>query len=148
VEALLTAISKTLAPATAMTQPGRLAGKTVLCADDDNSQLTARRMMLETAGVKVLLAHNGAEALDIFRTAPVDAAVVDYYMPGKNGLSIGAEMKRLRPDVPVIVLSGFASLPGETVGLVDAWLQKRDVELLLRELEKAVEQRRDRHPSV
>jgi hypothetical protein len=50
-------------------------------------------------------------------------------------------MKRLRPEVPIIVLSGFASLPGETIGLVDAWLQKRDVEALVREVENLIERK-------
>jgi hypothetical protein len=48
-------------------------------------------------------------------------------------------MKELRPEVPLVMLSGFASLPGETIGVVDAWVQKRDVEVLLRELEKLIQ---------
>jgi hypothetical protein len=36
-------------------------------------------------------------------------------------------------------LSGFASLPGETIGAVDAWMQKKDVEVLLRELERLIQ---------
>jgi hypothetical protein len=48
-------------------------------------------------------------------------------------------MKSLRPDVPLVMLSGFASLPGETIGLVDTWVQKRDVEVLLRELERLIQ---------
>jgi FixJ family two-component response regulator len=45
-----------------------------------------------------------------------------------NGMELASEMKRLRPTIPIIMLSGFPSLPGEGVGLVDAWLQKARVE--------------------
>ena len=114
-------------------------GRTVLCADDEVDELAARRMVLESAGFKVLVARNGNDALDLFRSSPVDAVVLDYFMPGMTGLSVAREMKDLRPDVPLVVLSGFASLPGETLGMVDAWIQKRDVEVLLRELERLIQ---------
>jgi hypothetical protein len=45
-----------------------------------------------------------------------------------NGMEIATEMKRLRPTIPIIMLSGFPALPGEGVGLVDTWLQKARVQ--------------------
>jgi CheY-like chemotaxis protein len=102
--------------------------KTVLCAEDDEDQLTARRLVLESSGFLVLPARTGAEALQVFQTHVVDAVILDYWMPGMKGISVAREMKRIRPDIPVVVLSGFSSLPDETIGIVDAWLQKRDVE--------------------
>src|ERR1700692_1293311 len=137
VEVLLSTIERVLAPPAAE----RLNGKTVLCADDEINELTARRMVLESSGFKVLVARNGKDALDVFRSTAVDAVVLDYFMPGMTGLFVAREMKDLRPEVPIIVLSGFASLPGETIGAVDAWMQKRDVEVLLRELEKLIQLR-------
>lgn len=135
VEVLLSTIERVLAPPAVE----RLNGKTVLCADDEINELTARRMVLESSGFKVLVARNGKDALDVFRSAAVDAVVLDYFMPGMTGLSVAREMKDLRPEVPIIVLSGFASLPGETIGVVDAWMQKKDVEVLLRELERLIQ---------
>jgi len=102
--------------------------KTILCAEDEEEQLTSRRMVFESAGFQVLLARSGTEALQVFRDHAVDAVVLDYWMPGMKGLSVAREMKQLRPRTPVLVLSGFSALPGETIGLVDAWLQKRNVE--------------------
>ena len=135
VEVLLSTIERVLAPPAAE----RLNGKTVLCADDEINELTARRMVLESSGFKVLVARNGKDALDVFRSTAVDAVVLDYFMPGMTGLFVAREMKDLRPEVPIIVLSGFASLPGETIGAVDAWMQKKDVEVLLRELERLIQ---------
>jgi CheY-like chemotaxis protein len=105
--------------------PGR---KTVLCAEDDEEQLTSRKMVFESAGFDVLLARSGAEALQLFQAHSVDAVVLDYWMPRMKGLSVAREMKQLRPNIPILVLSGFSSLPDETIGIVDTWLQKRDVE--------------------
>jgi CheY-like chemotaxis protein len=102
--------------------------RTVLCAEDDEDQLSSRRLVFESAGFKVLLARSGTEALQVFRSHAVDAVVLDYWMPGMKGISVAREMKRIRPNTPILVLSGFAALPDETIGTVDAWLQKREVE--------------------
>ena len=69
-------------------------------------------------------------------------------MPGMKGLTVASKMKSLRPEVPLMVLSGFASLPDETIGVVDAWLQKRDVEELLSELERLIQQKPSGGPST
>lgn len=117
--------------------PGR---KTLLCAEDDEDQLTARKLVFESAGFNVLLARTGTEALQLFRDNHVDAVLLDYWMPRMKGLSVAREMKQLRPNTPIVVLSGFSSLPDETIGVVDAWLQKRDVspEELVEELNKLI----------
>ncbi len=138
VEVLLSAIAKVL-DTDSSPKPTLPEARTVLCADDEIDELTARKMVLESAGFKVLSARNGKDALEVFRSTPVDAVVLDYFMPGMTGLSVAREMKDLRPEVPLIVLSGFASLPGETIGVVDSWMQKRDVEVLLRELERLIQ---------
>jgi CheY-like chemotaxis protein len=118
--------------------------KTILCAEDDQDQLTSRRLVFESAGFNVLLARTGTEALEIFRTNPVDAVVLDYWMPGMKGISVARAMKQLRPDTPILVLSGFSALPDETIGVVDSWLQKRDVEPseLLNEVNRLIVQTR------
>lgn len=146
VEVLLNEIARVMAAA-AETKAGNLSKKKVLCADDEINELAARRMVFESAGFEVFTSRTGAQALEVFRAEPVDAVVLDYFMPGMNGVSVAKEMKRLRPEVPIIVLSGFASLPGETIGLVDSWLQKRDVEALVRELERLIH-RKGSEPSA
>ena len=138
VEVLLSTISKTLAGPVGTRQEDGLAGKTVLCADDDDSELLARKMLLESAGLTVLTARSGAEALSVFQNQKPDAVVLDYWMPGMKGVSVAGQMKAAHPEIPIMVLSGFACLPDETIGVVDAWIQKRDVEVLLRELEKLI----------
>jgi CheY-like chemotaxis protein len=101
---------------------------TVLCVEDEDSQLRLRQVLFESAGFAVLSARTGAEALELFRANGVDLVVLDYWMAGMNGLAVATELKRLRPATPIIVLSGWTSLPGETIGLVDAWFQKAQVQ--------------------
>jgi CheY-like chemotaxis protein len=130
-EVLLTTVSKILRSHGKEGVPMQSAepgGKTILCAEDDEDQLLSRRLVFESGGFKVILARTGTEALELFRSNPVDAVVLDYWMPRMKGLTVAREMKLLRPGTPILVLSGFSSLPDETIGVVDAWLQKRDVE--------------------
>ncbi len=117
---------------------------TVLCVEDEDSQLTLRKMLFESAGFHVLCAQTGAQALELFRDNQVDLVVLDYWMAGMNGLAIATELKRLRPATPIIVLSGWTALPGETIGLVDSWFQKAQVqpEELVEEATRLVKQTR------
>jgi DNA-binding NtrC family response regulator len=101
---------------------------TVLCVEDEDEQLILRKMIFEAAGFEFIGVRTGAEALALLQTRQIGAAVVDYWMSGMNGMALATEMKRQRPDIPVVMLSGFAALPGEGVGVVDAWLQKARVE--------------------
>lgn len=105
-----------------------LSRMTVLCVEDEDVQLELRKLVFESAGFEFIGAQTGAEALEILRTRPISAVVLDYWMSSMNGLAVAIEMKRLRPTIPIIMLSGFASLPGEGVGVVDAWLQKARAE--------------------
>jgi CheY-like chemotaxis protein len=141
VSEILTSRSRKAAPM-GSSNSGR---KTVLCAEDDPDQLTSRKLVFESAGFDVLLARSGPEALELFQRHPVDAVVLDYWMPRMKGLSVAREMKRLRPNTPIMVFSGFSSLPDETIGVVDTWLQKRDVEPdeLLAEVKRLIDNARN-----
>jgi CheY-like chemotaxis protein len=108
-----------------MNSPTRL---TVLCVEDEVEQLGLRKMIFEAAGFVFLGARSGAQALELFQTHEINAVVLDYWMAGMNGLALATEMKKLRPAIPIVMLSGFASLPGEGDGVVDAWLQKARIE--------------------
>jgi CheY-like chemotaxis protein len=109
----------------AMQSPTRM---TVLCVEDEDQQLKLRKLLFESEGFNVLTAQTGRQALELFQAHAVDAVVLDYWMAGMNGVAVATELKRLRPTIPIIVLSGWTSLPGETIGLVDAWFQKAQIQ--------------------
>ncbi len=100
---------------------------TVLCVEDEDQQLKLRKLLFESEGFNVLTAQTGRQALELFQAHAVDAVVLDYWMAGMNGMAVAIELKRLRPTIPIIVLSGWTLLPGETIGLVDAWFQKAQI---------------------
>jgi CheY-like chemotaxis protein len=91
----------------------------VLCIDDEPSNLKVRKLLLESAGYFVLTASGGKEGLDIFRSNLVDAVVVDYSMPEMDGSMVAARVKEIKPRIPVIMLSAYRAQ--DTVnGCVDA----------------------------
>lgn len=96
---------------------------TILCIDDEENQLALRKLMLERAGYRVLTAESPAQAIALFGSDTVDLVIVDYYMPGMNGLALAREILRQK-KLPIVVLSAYAELPGESIGTADTWIMK------------------------
>lgn len=103
-----------------------VAPKTVLCVDDESIGLRVRKIMLENHGFKVLTANSGPQGLTLFDTQNVDLVVLDFYMPEMNGGEVAAEMRRRRPEVPIIFLSAYFSLPAAALELANAFITKGD----------------------
>ncbi len=81
----------------------------MLLADDDDGVRTVGQLMLERLGYEVHLAKNGSEAVEAFSAAAADYALVitDVTMPGQPGPVVAREIRRIRPDVPVVLTSGY-----------------------------------------
>jgi CheY-like chemotaxis protein len=127
-ETLLATISQVLAGSCiGVGMSSQPSAGTILCVDDEQLQLQLRTMLFESAGFMVLQARSASVALEIFRSQHIDAVVMDYWLSGTNGTTVAEEMKRLHPRIPIVMLSGFSSLPGEGA-VVDAWLRKAEVE--------------------
>jgi CheY-like chemotaxis protein len=116
---------------------------TVLCIDDEEPGLQVRRMLLESAGYRVLSARSGIEGIKLFESEPVDAVVLDYWMSGMNGMAVAKELKRLNPSTPIMILSAYGTLLDETLGVADLWLRKGEEEpqYILAKLSEMLEQR-------
>jgi DNA-binding response OmpR family regulator len=97
---------------------------TILCIDDEPNLLILRRRMLENAGYLVLTTDNGSDGLKIFSTGIVDAVLLDYTMPMMNGAAVAAQMRQIKGDVPLILLSGCSTIPEEDYALFDRFIQK------------------------
>ncbi len=83
---------------------------TVLLADDEETVRKVGRYMLERLGLKVILAADGREAVEIFRTRhnEIDCVLLDLTMPNLDGEETFKEMKKIRSDVRVILSSGYS----------------------------------------
>ncbi len=93
----------------------------ILLVDDNAVQGTARRDILERAGVSVQLARNGEEALRMLAEPGMRASlgllITDHLMPGMNGPALVRSMLAELPGLPVVVLSGLPGAEAEYVGL-------------------------------
>lgn len=85
--------------------------KTVLCIDDNQAALHVRKLVLESAGYSVLVASDGATALELFSSSAVDLVLSDHLLQGSTGTELAAVMKRLNPGVPIIIISGLTDAP-------------------------------------
>lgn len=98
--------------------------KTVLCVDDHRNALSGWALYLQTMGYNVVCASSGEEGLELFATRQVDAVVLDYSMPDVGGGEAATAMKRIKPQVPVILFTAYSEVPEPVKQTVDAFLVK------------------------
>ncbi len=101
----------------------------VLLVDDEEEVREASAMGLQMQGLVVVEARNGLEALNLFRDSPQDfhLVVMDLTMPHMDGRTAFREIRKLDPQVPVILISGFdeGELPEDFDGQrPNAFIQK------------------------
>lgn len=99
----------------------------LLCIDANEEMLECEKAYLETFGYTVLTARSGARGLELACIHPVDMVIVDYFMPEMDGQEFALEMKQLRPQAPIIMLSAAADVPKQALKLVDAFIPKADL---------------------
>jgi CheY-like chemotaxis protein len=82
----------------------------ILFIDDEKALAVLGQKMLETLGYWVTAVTNSHEALELFRSKPdgFDLVITDMSMPGLTGRELARELVAIRPDIPVIMCSGFA----------------------------------------
>ena len=96
----------------------------LLCVDDDAAVRELYRKILGSFGYDVLIAEDGARALQLFHSREIDAVILDYEMPGMKGSEVAAEIKRRSPGIPIIMVSGCPSVVEEAPRFVDAAIPK------------------------
>jgi two-component system cell cycle sensor histidine kinase/response regulator CckA len=91
------------------TEPLACGTETVLLAEDDATVRELHRMILEGSGYKVIEAVNGRDALDRFleHRSEVDILATDVIMPKLDGKKAFEEIRKIRPDMKVLFMSGY-----------------------------------------
>lgn len=103
--------------------------ETVLVIDDEKIVLTVSREILEALGYTVLVANSGREALELYalEKEKIDLVILDMVMPEMSGREIFEELKKIKPDVKVMLSSGY-SINGEAMKIMErgckAFIQK------------------------
>ena len=86
---------------------------TILMMDDDLLVLESLEDYLKQAGYTVVTASTAREAVERARETPADIALLDMKMPEMDGFQVAAMLRQLRPDLRVIMFTGYASLETE-----------------------------------
>jgi two-component system, NtrC family, response regulator HydG len=87
-----------------------LSTPTVLVVDDDQANLSSLAVTFEREGWRAVTASNGKEALDLLRQSPVDVVLTDLAMPGIDGLDLLKNLKKLRPETEVILMTAYGTV--------------------------------------
>jgi two-component system nitrogen regulation response regulator NtrX len=85
-------------------------GEHILVVDDEPAIQTALRGVLEDEGYRVTTAGAGEDAVRLVADEVPDLVFLDIWMPGMDGLDTLAELRRARPEAPVIMISGHATI--------------------------------------
>jgi CheY-like chemotaxis protein len=105
----------------AFAKPAPSARPLILCLEDDESYLRLRKAVLEQNGYNVIGVSAEKDALSTLREAPVCMVLADHMLRGTTGTALAAKMKRIKPDVPVVLYSGKQP---ETLANVDVFINK------------------------
>jgi len=96
----------------------------LLCVDDDSTFRQFYKNLLGSYGYEVTVAASAKQALKLFLSKKVDAVLTDFEMPGMTGAELAARLKKMRPELPVLIVSGSAAVHQEMPSEVDATVPK------------------------
>jgi len=113
----------------------------ILCIDDAEIALRVRKLLLVDAGYVVLTAASGEDGLEIFKQNPIDLVIADHFLSDKTGAEIAKEMKGVKPQVPILIVSAASEQPAG-LEFADGFISKGDGPEVLLEAIVEVLQRR------
>jgi signal transduction histidine kinase len=118
----------------------------ILVVDDDSIVRNFISMLLNKHGYSVIACESGKDALDKLQDNEVDAVLTDIVMPGVSGTEILEKIRNTTPDVPVILMTGYADLDTAVdaikKGVFDFIVKPYKPEQLIHSLEKALKYKR------
>jgi DNA-binding response OmpR family regulator len=100
-----------------------MSNQRVLCVENHAEYLDALRYMLESAGYEVVTATSGSQGVSMLANNPVQGVLLEYDLPDAIGSAVRAEMKRIKPEVPVLLFSGVGSQTPFLLRFFDSYLR-------------------------
>ena len=98
----------------------------VLCVEHHAEYIGALKYMLETAGYEVMPATTGEQALNLIRAHAVLGVLLEHDLPDASGAAVKAEMKRIKPTVPVLLFNGIDDQTPLLLRFLDSYLQNSE----------------------
>ena len=95
-------------PADAGGRATTLTGRSIVVIDDDPQVLEVIVDALTAFGADVRTANDGASGLTAATQQPCDLVIIDFAMPEMDGADVAAQLRVLRPDLPMLVATGFS----------------------------------------
>ena len=115
----------------------------VLLLDDEETQRTFLKRLIEDEGFEVLVAGNGEEGIKIFEREKIDIIVTDIKMPGMSGMEVLYKVKKMTSDIEVILVTGHGdqnvAIEALRGGACDYLKKPIDLDELIFALQKAKE---------
>jgi len=117
--------------------------KKILLVDDEHDFLWLITNMLVKEGYRVVEAREGEEALRLFEKAVPDLVLMDYRMPGRDGLQIAKDIMKRTPGLPIIMITGYAEIKiavkAMRMGVYDYVTKPVNKDTLLSTIQRALE---------
>ena len=117
----------------------------LLVVDDDDALRGMLRELFEEEGYRVWDAPTAEAALELTRDRELDVVLSDVNMPGKSGIELVGELRRVRPEAPVVLMTAFASVASAVeamrAGAFDYITKPFENDVALLAIERAVEHR-------
>jgi DNA-binding response OmpR family regulator len=104
----------------------KMSDMTILCVEHHPEYMGTLKYMLESAGYQVMPATTGTQALRLLTSREFDGVLLEYDLPDATGTSVRAEMKRIRPEVPVLLFSGVGSQTPFLLRFFDLYLRNHE----------------------
>jgi len=98
----------------------------VLCVENHAEYLDALQYMLEAAGYEVMSATTGDQGLSMLTMHPIQGVLLEYDLPDATGAAVRAEMKRIKPEVPVLLFTGIGAQTPFLLKFFDSYLRNAD----------------------
>jgi len=84
--------------------------ETILIVDDEKNYLVILEALLAPEGYEIITENNAANALRIIRDTDLDLVITDMKMPGKDGMELLEEAKKIDPELPVIIMTAYGTI--------------------------------------
>lgn len=101
------AASRSEGTRTKSTSSAKASRRSILLVDDEDYMLALLKEIVQMLGHRALTAASGAQALEKIASGSVDLVITDMNMPGMSGLELMAQVRQMKPQLPVVLISGY-----------------------------------------